>query len=968
MRKNPILLAFLILGLVVAGDAWAQGLPTANLSGKVINEGQGLPGVSVTAKSPNLQGTRSTVTSGSGDYALVNLPPGKYTITFALSGFQPLTKQVDLGASQSVNLNGNLSLTAVAAEATVVGRAESISQTGQAATTYTSELMSKLPTARTQIAAVELAPGVNANGLGGAYTISGAASFDNVFLINGANVGDNIRQTPGAYFIPDAVQETTVLTSGISAEYGRFGGGVVNTITKSGGNPFSGSFRANFSNSAWAARRGTTGAAGTQNLLETYEETLGGPIIKDRIWFFLAARQLSTSTTITTPLTNIAFDQTTTAPRYEGKLTLTPLQNHTLTGSYFKTEVKTGNYFFGQATYDAAELAPRKDPQDFEVANYNGVLTSNLFVEAQFSQKRAGIYSGSTRHTLATGTPIVDSTTGYWMGAAVFCADCPNAGDKRDNHDYFVKGTYFLSTPSIGSHNIVVGYDKFAGTRFSNNWQSGTNFYMGSSGAQVVGKNVYPIFANDGYSYLDYSPIPHAAGWSDMGTQSVFLNDSWKLNNNLSFNVGVRWDKNRVVDGLGVLRQDDNAFSPRLGVTYDPAGSGKVRFSASYSTYVAAVQEGPTSRVGGAGNPAYYYYQYTGPDINTGAGPYRSMADSILAVYNWFGITHPDMYATQNIVYRQAPIVPGLTTSIANGMKSPKTDEFALGMSGNAGSNVTYRVDGIYRKSSNFASYAVNLGTGLVTDPNSGAQFDVQRLQNGSSDIYKREYVGLTTQFSYRASDRLTLGGNWTWSHAYGNQLGEDAGNGPNPDLYETYPEYRVRSWNFPNGDLPQDERHRIRLFAGYDVPLPKVLGSVNISGIFAADTGHPYSAAAPVGVGNYVTNPGYQSAPTSLTYYFSGRGAYTTEAVYRTDLALNWQYNIGPIQIFIQPQVTNIFNSQHAIAVNSSVSVKKAFNPYTETPVEGVNWAKGSNFGRPTSSTQYQLPRTFLASAGIRF
>ena len=281
MRKNPIWLAFLVLGLVLANNAWAQGLPTATLSGKVINEGQGLPGVSVAVKSPNLQGSRSTVTSGNGDYTFVSLPPGKYTVTYSLSGFQPVSKQVELGASQSSTVNATLSLTSVAAEATVVGKAENISETTTSATTYTSETLNKLPVTRSITSAVALAPGVNTNGPNGAVTISGAQSFDNLYLVNGAMIQDNIRLTPNNLFVEDAIQETTTTTGGVSAEYGRFAGGVINTITKSGGNNFSGSLRVNFSNSAWSATP-PKGADGQQQINETYEATFGGPIIKNK--------------------------------------------------------------------------------------------------------------------------------------------------------------------------------------------------------------------------------------------------------------------------------------------------------------------------------------------------------------------------------------------------------------------------------------------------------------------------------------------------------------------------------------------------------------------------------------------------------------------------------------------------------------------------------------------------------------
>src|SRR5262249_43102101 len=114
-----------------------------------------------------------------------------------------------------------------------------------------------LPTTRTLLSAVLLAPNVHAtgptanSGQEGAVAIGGAMSFDSLYLLNGVQITENVRGQPYALFIEDAIQETTVATSGISAEYGRFGGGVVNAITKSGGNAFSGSYRQSFNNDSW---------------------------------------------------------------------------------------------------------------------------------------------------------------------------------------------------------------------------------------------------------------------------------------------------------------------------------------------------------------------------------------------------------------------------------------------------------------------------------------------------------------------------------------------------------------------------------------------------------------------------------------------------------------------------------------------------------------------------------------------
>jgi len=991
MRKNPIWLAFLVLGLVLAGNAWAQGLPTATLSGKVINEGQGLPGVSVAVKSPNLQGTRSTVTSGNGDYTFVALPPGNYAVTFSLTGFQPVTKQVELSASQSTTIGATLSLTSVAAEATVVGRAENISETTQASTTYTAEVINKLPTARTIQAATNLAPGVNTNGPGGNLTISGAQSFDNLYLVNGAMIQDNLRLTPTALYIEDAVQETTTTTGGVSAEYGRFAGGVINTITKSGGNSFSGSFRTSFSNPAWSATP-PKGTPGLQKLGEAYEATLGGPIVKDVIWAFLAGRYAKTDVSVTTQSTLIPVNQTNKDQRYEGKLTMSPVKNQTLTVNYLNYEVDTSNYYFNTyATYDLASFYPRQLPSDFFAANYNGVLTSNFFVEAQYSQKHFTFQnSGGSDLTLLGGSAIYDFNNVAFWNAPVFCAACPGANEKRDNQDGFAKATYFLSTPSMGSMNIVAGYDQFRGHHLSNNYQSGSQYIIGSDDTHFIGQTAYPQFTS-GLATLDFYPILQLARPSNLRTDSIFLNDTWKVNNNISLNLGVRWDKNNAVDMQGVTRQNDSEFSPRLGVSFDPKGDGTLKFNASYARYVSAVNENFAGAASGAGNPAGFYYTYGGADINTGAAPWVSAHDALAQFFGWWGINAPGMFPTLNANSLYGANYAGLNTFIADGMKSPHNDEIALGVAGTAGSQLTYRMDGTYRKGGGFIETATTMQTGQAVDP-VGNVYDNALTQNGGSE-YQRTYYGLALSFAYRPVDGLNLGGNWTWSHAYGNLVGETSGSGPVVGTLNYYPEYHQNSWFAPVGELSQDQRHRVRLFGSYDLPMPKAFGNLGLGLIFQANSGLPYSAVGTIKVSSYVTNPGYSSPPSNNGYYFSSRGAFTTEAWYQADLSLNYSYDIGPVQIFVQPQVLNVLNAQHQNGTNLNTTVYtasnsgrglKAFNPFTtshdalvqcpqgstaaQCAAVGANYMEGPIFGQGANYLAYQTPRTVRLSVGLRF
>src|SRR5512146_2243666 len=110
MRTHRTWLVALVLPLLMASVLVAQGIPTSTISGRVINEGQGLPGVTVTAKSPALQGTRTAVTSTNGDYVFPNIPPGDYTLTFTMSGFQTVTRNLKANAAQQQVINTSMSL------------------------------------------------------------------------------------------------------------------------------------------------------------------------------------------------------------------------------------------------------------------------------------------------------------------------------------------------------------------------------------------------------------------------------------------------------------------------------------------------------------------------------------------------------------------------------------------------------------------------------------------------------------------------------------------------------------------------------------------------------------------------------------------------------------------------------------------------------------------------------------------
>ena len=990
MIRNRLWLVLLAVPLLVANVVAAQGLPTGTLAGRVSeSEGLALPGVTVTVKSPALQGTRTAVTNVNGDYVVPNLPPGDYVVSFVMSGFQSATRNVKISSSQQVPLNAKLSISAVAAEAMVVAQSETVSQTAQAATTYSTEITNKLPMARTILSSVVLSAGVNSNGPGGNTTISGAQSFDNVFTVNGVNIQDNIRGTPtGTLVIEDAIQETTTMTSGVSAEYGRFTGGVINAVTKQGGNTFSGSARVTLNNDDWQSQSPITRVY-TDKVVPTYEATIGGPIIKDRIWFFGAGRYNKNDYSgVTSAPLNQSFPRSDTDTRYEGKLTLTPFQNHTVTGSYTKGEVEQSNYFFGSLPLleTSGTLYDRTLPTDLLSINYNGVLSSNFFIEAQYAAKNFTFEnSGSRFNELIKGTAVLVQNRGYGqMFGAIFCAVCPGAGEKRDNENFLVKGTYFLSTKGLGSHNIVFGYDRFNSTRVSNNWQSGSSWLLYATDVRTDGTNLYPIV--DENSYLLYAPIPQQSQGSDMLTNSVFINDTWRLNDRFSFNIGLRWDKNDATDAAGQTTANDSAFSPRLSANWDVFGDGKLRMTASYATYVGQIQEGIAgSGATGAGAPASYYYYWGGTPFNTSStGPWLSTDEVLRRMFAAEGVTGLNQFPNRGA---DVASVPGVNLLIPDPISSPKTNEYVLGIGGTLGKNITYRVDAVRREYEDFYGTKRDTTTGQVTD-SVGNEYDLGFIVNTNTPI--REYTGLHSSMAWRTGN-LNLAANWTWSHMIGNFVGETSGSGPVTAQFENYPEYFDLKWNAPSGSLSQDQRHRVRLVGTYDFRLGSAF-TITPGFVQSYDTGTPYGAVGNIASSPYVTNPGYLTPPSRVAYYFTARDAYRTDDIWRTDLSLNLSANLGPVEIFVIPQMQNVFNSDGVVAPNTAVNVGTGatasgttglvrFNPFTTAPKEcaqgatasacsaaGANWQKGASFGKPTAATSYQIPRRYYVGMGLRF
>jgi outer membrane receptor protein involved in Fe transport len=1038
MRFIRSCLGVLAVFAAAAGPVSAQ-TTSGTITGRVVdNQNLAVPGVTVTVESPNLQGALSVVTSENGDYILPQLPPGTYTVTFALSGFGRQQRTIAVAPTQTVPLNVTLGLATLDETVNVVGHsADVLTQTAQVATNFQQDLIAMLPTNRDINSVLLMAPAVHPSGPAGNYSIAGAMSFESLYLVNGVTVNENLRGQAFNIYIEDAIQETTVATDGVSAEYGRFSGGLVNVITKSGSNQFSGSFRESLFNDTWrslvtgngnyaaAAAGSTTQACNTvtsangapvadpdcfpndtkvDKIVPTHEYVFGGPVRKDRLWFFTAGRfQNQQVSRNTIQPVNLAYPSEDQRKRFEIKLTGSLNSNHRFDGAYAKEALKQLNNTFSTASsMDAASLYDRETPLDLYTLNYSGILTPQLSVEARLSARHFSfIGSGSAFTDIIKGTLLLDRARGgrYW--SPTFCGVCDP--EKRDNDNENIKATYFRST-GAGSHQMVFGYDTFNDKRFANNHQSGSDYRINGTTSIIRGTGadavIYPQWLPGSSTIFQYNPIATSSLGTAFRTHSVFYNDQWRMNPRLTLNLGLRYDRNHGADSAGNLVAKDSAFSPRLGVVWDPAGNGQWIVSASASKYVAAINNGIADLSSAAGNPATLQWTYTGPAINPDANA-ANLVGSAAAIQQMFNWCAPDSRGYCTVAAPSGTSLPGVSVKIPNGLSSPNVLAYAFGLSRQIGNRAVVRADYSFRDYKDFYSQRIDGGTGTIVDA-FGNVADLAIVEN-TNDL-KRRYSGVTVSATYRINSRTDVGGNYTLSRLWGDFDGENVASGPLTSTDFQYPEYRQASWTRPEGDLSGDQRHRSTMWFNYGVP--KVNG-LTLSILQDLASGLPYGAVGTVDARPFVaaSSPAVAAAyatpqgGASETYFFTARDAFRTEASRRTDFAANYSRGIGAGQrkatLFVQAQLLNVFNEQDLCGCGGTIfqnggngqlntiqgasagesvltplntATLARFNPLTTTPVLGTNWNYNANFGTPKNRFAFTSPRAFRLTFGVRF
>jgi Carboxypeptidase regulatory-like domain/TonB dependent receptor/TonB-dependent Receptor Plug Domain len=978
MPRTTKLVALLLALVAGSSAARAQGVQTGMLTGFVRgSDGLSLPGATVTVGSPALQGVRTTVSDVNGAYVIRGLPPGTYAVTFEFPDMKPVTDSTVVPLGGTASLDATLTTVTAAELVNVTAETPSILTRPTGGLNLTQSDIDRLPSGRTPDQIAELAPGLTNNKPNaGQVTISGAFAWDNVFFIDGVDVNDNLFGDAENVFIEDAVEETQVLTSGISAEYGRFSGGVINIVTKRGGNDFSGTFRVNFTNPAWVDETPFERDAGDEReskLNKFYEGTLGGPIVRDKAWFFFAARDQESRNETPLPETGAPFSQVNSSTRFELKGTVTPMPNQTVQVSFVDNDQETVRPSFS-FTVDPNAFENAQFPSELFVVNWNGVINQQMFGTLQYSRKDATLQIGGTSTAIQDSPFITLGVTvpdGFHYNGPYFDGTDP---EERDNDQITGSLAYFLSSRRTGTHDLKAGFERFNARSVGGNSQSPSSFVFFTD--YVVDEAGVPVFDAQGRLIPVWGPGESASNnWLasrgaelDITSWSFYGQDRWTPARRVTLDLGVRYERTRSEATGGIIGVDTDTFVPRLGASFDLEGTGRTIASASYAHYAGKYNLNQIGRNSSVGNPARVTRFYFGPaGVGRDFAPAYDLSNSLIL---------NGEFPTENVF-------------VDEGMSSPVTREFTLSLGREVGDRGVGRVMYIWRKTTNFIEDFIDVPgpagqTDVIVDGEDFGTFDNTYYRN--SDEPQRRYQALQFQGNYRFGSRLQVAGHWTVQlRNDGNFEGEATNQPALTSLVGDYVGILTEDRNFPVGRLDDFQRHKVRIWGFYDMDLGR-FGSLDIAPLWRLNSATTYSltaASVPLSTVQRARNPGYATLPGSgangsQTLFFGERGSESFAGYALLDLGFTYEVPVWrTLRPWMKFEILNLFNNQKVITWDTTVT------PDASSPLDAnglpTGYVRGARFGEATSAGDFPAPRpgvtgfndggrAFLMAAGVRF
>src|SRR2546423_8779960 len=437
MMRKILTFVFATCLALFAVSAMAQTSTTGSIEGTVLDpQGRGVPNATITVSGANLISAQTVQTDDQGRYQVLNLPPGKYTVAVgATAGFKETKKEnVDVNLSKTTSADIQVAIAGASAEVTITdtsGAAVDVTNntTGNNVST---DQFSNFPTARTVQGLYTIAPTVARSGLRDASgrdrdpSVAGSSGPENNYILDGVNTTDPAFGGSGANLPFEFVQEVEIKTGAYGAEYGRATGGIFNVITKSGGNEFHGDVF------GYGTTKGLvrsvknfpfTGSAANGFSEVDLGGDIGGPIKKDKLWFFGAFNPQRRTNFYLTQTFHAPAQNKVTIPFYAGKLTWALNGKNTLTGSTFGDFTKVDGFLATGALSNASGFG--SDINAFlgrqETGGHNYTVRLNSTIRNNFIAELTGGLHFQRANTIprATNAPLIADNFAVLKSGAV---------------------------------------------------------------------------------------------------------------------------------------------------------------------------------------------------------------------------------------------------------------------------------------------------------------------------------------------------------------------------------------------------------------------------------------------------------------------------------------------------------------------------------------------------------------------
>ncbi|HUE85621.1 MAG TPA: carboxypeptidase regulatory-like domain-containing protein [Vicinamibacterales bacterium] len=914
--------SLLVAALVAtAAPSFAQPAQTGTVQGVVRDAtGGALPGVTITITSQDRGFSRSTVTDGVGRYVFPAVPIGPYRVVATLQGFETADAAdnlVEVNRTTNVSFDmkiGALTDTVVVMGATPIVDATTVTQT----TRLTRDEFDKLPVGRTYQSLIGAAPGVVGTGN---VNSAGALAQNNLFIIDAVDTTDPTTGTFGTNLNFEAIQEVSVMTSAAGAEYGRAQGAIVSVVTKSGTNQFEGSAKYIFTNDNWDVQNTTTSEVTGASLERVkfdkvnpiYSFTGGGPIWRDRAWFF-GTYELGKNTT---PQRQTAgqipedYQQTTESPFVNVRGTVQLREGHTAWLKYYRSPTNGFVVDYWGASGEREALTAQNQTARNWAAQWSGVLRSNWSMEAAFADYSSyiGVVPFEPSGKLGNA-PILNQAESKFYNGATF-----DGFVERPRQQFNIASNWFL-TPGGRSHDVKVGID-FQNMESSALFQFPNAQYYVAASYDQASSTMVPLERRD---------YETGASTSSGKTIAFFARDKMEVTDRFFIEAGLRFENQTGTSDIGATTVDTTFMAPRLSGSYDLAGDGKTLVTGSYGRYHASILQGFSDQFA--------------------AVPQQQNYD----LFTWDG---------NQYVFSRSVRVGASDFSPPDELKPSHMDEVTIGLQRQFGRTMGVGLRYINRNWGNIIDDIYTFR------PDGSFNREVVNY-----DEAERKYRGVQMTLEKRFSNNWNAQASYTFSRTEGNHfspvfspLGDylDAQCtttlDPSIGTNGTIPCSEVNGGAAKYGRPGYDRPHNFKFAGAYVRPIGPINLTAGVVTDFISKARYQRQRSMTV------LRPGTTtSAGRTATYFYEPAGSFQLDGLLNvTDFSTEATWRIaGSNQAGFKAEIFNLFNNEEKTANNNSAWCGATTTAACQTAV--------NNFGKASARGSFVQPRRYRFSLIYRF